>query len=210
MRFATSRLQPASIYAHGNKTWQQSCGHSTAICNPRFQITLELRTQKRIHNSFKPQFHCGKKKAHKRPQHEITGSRPQDHATRKRSLWTGQSLRSSRGTTASWNGIWKCNVENLDDSEWVLITFESEFECGWVTFCGDYESVFVFSWFFRDMVIICLANWHLVLVVKCYFFLRNALSLLKGLFIPLAVVIKEWSNLYLITYEDFEWFSYIV
>lgn len=57
---------------------------------------------------------------------------------------------------------------------------------------------------FRDMVIICLANWYLVLVVKCYFFLRNALSLLKGLFIPLAIVIKEWSNLYLITYEDFE------
>ena len=27
---------------------------------------------------------------------------------------------------------------------------------------------------------------------------------LKGLFIPLAIVIKEWSNLYLITYEDFE------
>ena len=38
------------------------------------------------------------------------------------------------------------------------------------------------------MVIICLANWYLVLVVKCYFFLRNALSLLKGLFIPLAIV----------------------
>lgn len=44
----------------------------------------------------------------------------------------------------------------------------------------------------------------LVLVVKYYFFLRNALSLLMGLFIPLAIVIKEWSNLYLITYEDFE------
>ena len=50
--------------------------------------------------------------------------------------------------------------------------------------------------FFRDMVMICLANWYLVLVVKCYL-LRNALSLLKGLFIPLAIVTKEWSNLYL-------------
>ena len=40
MRFAPSRLQPASLYAHGNTTWQHSCSHSTAICNPRFQITL--------------------------------------------------------------------------------------------------------------------------------------------------------------------------
>ena len=53
-------------------------------------------------------------------------------------------------------------------------------------------------------MVICLANWYLVLVVKCYFFLRNALSLLKGLFIPLAKVIKEWSNLYLTTYKDSE------
>ena len=28
------------LYAHGNTTWQQSCSHSTEICNPRFQITL--------------------------------------------------------------------------------------------------------------------------------------------------------------------------
>ena len=48
MHFATSRPQPASLYAHGNTTWQQSCSHSTAICNPRFQITLEhfLHTNK--------------------------------------------------------------------------------------------------------------------------------------------------------------------
>ena len=50
---------------------------------------------------------------------------------------------------------------------------------------------------------ICQANWYMVLVVKCYFFARNALFL-KGLFIPLAIVIKDWLNLYLTTYKDFE------
>ena len=44
MRFAASRRKPARIYAHGNTRWQQSCSHSTAICNHRFK-TLELRTQ---------------------------------------------------------------------------------------------------------------------------------------------------------------------
>ena len=35
--------------------------------------------------------------------------------------------------------------------------------------------------------------------------LRTQRSLfLKGLFIPLAIVIKEWLNLYLTTYKDFE------
>ena len=33
MRFAASRGQPACIYTHGNTRWQQSCSHSTAICN---------------------------------------------------------------------------------------------------------------------------------------------------------------------------------
>ena len=37
MRLATP---PASLDAHGNTTWQHACCHSTAICNPRFQITL--------------------------------------------------------------------------------------------------------------------------------------------------------------------------
>ena len=41
MRFAASRGKHASLYAHGNKTWHQSCSHSTAICNHRFQNTLK-------------------------------------------------------------------------------------------------------------------------------------------------------------------------
>ena len=40
MRFAASRRKPARIYAHGNTRWQQSCSHSNAICNQRFQNTL--------------------------------------------------------------------------------------------------------------------------------------------------------------------------
>ena len=40
MCFATSRRKPARIYAHGNTRWQQSCSHSNAICNHRFQNTL--------------------------------------------------------------------------------------------------------------------------------------------------------------------------
>ena len=40
MRFAASRRKPARIYAHGNTIWQQSCSHSNAICNHRFQNTL--------------------------------------------------------------------------------------------------------------------------------------------------------------------------
>ena len=44
MRFATSRHKPASIYAHGNTTWQQSCSHSATICNQRFKNRIELRT----------------------------------------------------------------------------------------------------------------------------------------------------------------------
>ena len=64
MRFATSRRQPASLYAHGNTTWQHSCSHSTAIFNPRFQITLHLHACKHSQSSLsnlKRQFHCGKK-----------------------------------------------------------------------------------------------------------------------------------------------------
>ena len=40
MRFAAPGGKPASIHAHGNRTWQQSCSHSTAISNHRFQNTL--------------------------------------------------------------------------------------------------------------------------------------------------------------------------
>ena len=40
MRFPASRGKAACLHTHGNKTWQQSCGHSTAICNHRFQNTL--------------------------------------------------------------------------------------------------------------------------------------------------------------------------
>ena len=34
--FAASRGKPACIYAPGNRTWQQSFSHYTAICNQRF------------------------------------------------------------------------------------------------------------------------------------------------------------------------------
>ena len=37
--------KPARIYAHGNTRWQQSCSHSTAICNHRVKTRIELRTQ---------------------------------------------------------------------------------------------------------------------------------------------------------------------
>ena len=39
MRFAASRRKPACIYTHTNARWQ-SCSHSNAICNHRFQNTL--------------------------------------------------------------------------------------------------------------------------------------------------------------------------
>ena len=39
MRYTASRRKPARIYAHGNTRWQQSCSHSNAICNHRFQNT---------------------------------------------------------------------------------------------------------------------------------------------------------------------------
>ena len=41
VHFAESRGSPASLYAHGNKTWQQSCSHYTAICNQRFNKRIE-------------------------------------------------------------------------------------------------------------------------------------------------------------------------
>ena len=44
MRFAASRGYPASLYAHGNTRLQQSCSHSTAICNHRFKKRIERRT----------------------------------------------------------------------------------------------------------------------------------------------------------------------
>ena len=48
MLFAASCSKPASPYAHGNTRWQQSCSHSTAICNHRFKTRIELRrTQRR-------------------------------------------------------------------------------------------------------------------------------------------------------------------
>ena len=49
LRFAAPRHKPVCIYAHGNKTWQQSCSHSIAICNYRFQNTLQLRTHEQPH-----------------------------------------------------------------------------------------------------------------------------------------------------------------
>ena len=39
MRYTASRRKPARIYAHINTRWQQSCSHSNAICNHRFQNT---------------------------------------------------------------------------------------------------------------------------------------------------------------------------
>ena len=45
IHFAASRSKPASLYAHGITTWQQSCSHSNAICNHRFKKRIELRTQ---------------------------------------------------------------------------------------------------------------------------------------------------------------------
>ena len=45
MCFAASRNKPASLYAHGNTRSQQSCSHSNAICNHRFNTRKELRTQ---------------------------------------------------------------------------------------------------------------------------------------------------------------------
>ena len=45
IRFAASRSKAASLYAHGNTKWQQSCSHSNAICNHRFKKRKELRTQ---------------------------------------------------------------------------------------------------------------------------------------------------------------------
>ena len=67
LRFPASRCKPACLDTHGNKTWQQSCSHSTAICNRRFQNTLWLRTRKHTQSSLKPPLQCGKKKAN-RPQ----------------------------------------------------------------------------------------------------------------------------------------------
>ena len=54
MAFAASRGIPACIYAHGNKTSQQSCSHRTAICNHRLQNTLYLRTQEQPHSAEHP------------------------------------------------------------------------------------------------------------------------------------------------------------
>ena len=43
MLFAASRGQHSSLYAHGNRTRQQSCNHYTAICNQRIKKWIELR-----------------------------------------------------------------------------------------------------------------------------------------------------------------------
>ena len=40
MRLAASRGKRLSLYAHGNKTWHQSCSHSIKICHQNFQNTL--------------------------------------------------------------------------------------------------------------------------------------------------------------------------
>ena len=53
-RFPASRGTPACIYAHGNKTSQQSCSHYTAICNRRFQNTLYLRTHEQPRSAEHP------------------------------------------------------------------------------------------------------------------------------------------------------------
>ena len=45
MHCAASRSTPASLYAHGNTRWQQSCSHSNKICSHRCKKRRELRTQ---------------------------------------------------------------------------------------------------------------------------------------------------------------------
>ena len=62
MRFPASRGKPACLDTHCNKTSQQSCSHSTVICNHRFQNTLQLCTHKHTQSSFKPPLQCGKTK----------------------------------------------------------------------------------------------------------------------------------------------------
>ena len=52
------------VWTHiGNKSRRQSCSHSSAICNRRFQNTLKLHTHahKRIQSSFKPPSGRGEK-----------------------------------------------------------------------------------------------------------------------------------------------------
>ena len=44
IHFIESRGLPASLYAHGNRTWQQSCSHYIAIRNQRFNKRTELCT----------------------------------------------------------------------------------------------------------------------------------------------------------------------
>ena len=44
MRFAASRGQHPSLYAHGNRTRQHSCSHFTAICNQKANKRIESRT----------------------------------------------------------------------------------------------------------------------------------------------------------------------
>ena len=65
-----------------------SCTHSSAICNRRFQNTLELRTHKHTQSSFKPPLHCEKKKrptdpSRTRRTHEVPFIVACSHFTRK-------------------------------------------------------------------------------------------------------------------------------
>ena len=60
MRFAASRGKPACIYAHGNKTWHQSCSHS--LCNhsfhqlPKHPINTYRRTTTRCRTESRNRF----------------------------------------------------------------------------------------------------------------------------------------------------------
>ena len=88
LRFAAPRHKPVCIYAHGNKTWQQSRSHSIAICNYRFQNTLQLRTHEQPHVAEHPG--GTKKRQNERTRNGLTHELPFiagcNHFTRKNNV----------------------------------------------------------------------------------------------------------------------------
>ena len=60
--YTEKRKVSCSGFLPKTKPMQHSCSHSNAICNHRFQNTLQPRTHKHSQSSLKPPLQCGKKK----------------------------------------------------------------------------------------------------------------------------------------------------
>ena len=109
IHFAAARSKPASLYAHGNTTWQQSCSHSNAICNHRFKKRIELGTQEQplVAEHRGGTNYARNDRSHNRRTHEVPFIAGCSHFTRKNTRFRAPASSPTQAPCnihAAWRG----------------------------------------------------------------------------------------------------------